>query len=458
MIDYLKFEQSGYKGGILGLQSIGCEVKEIKTKRSSFYYTKLSNIEIEYYPTIETLRVMGSPHFYFNEGLHNRNDFTRLDLYDTLNEICTRLGVDASVATLHGFEFGVNVEVELPPQTIVNRILCKGHLTIEPTEGGYYLGNKNSHARLKIYNKNRPDEKGKYFLRVEVHVSKMAWFKSRKIDVSTLDSLSKPYVLKRLGEILIEELEEVLFVEEVNRNLINKKRDLEFYDRVTVRSAWEGLNFAKRKRQRDRYQRIVEKYSSGSTLSSCLNKLVSDKWNELMLVPPPLKKCNVSTEWENGNGSSEKCNVSTEWETIEPTTGNVMILPLDIDGRNITLKEERDRGNFQKSDDTGKGENKPVLKVWKCSNCREWMEEDKQYCSDSCKQKKGYRNDRSNPRHHAMQRVLRSVEQGGGLFEPLETLILPDKMRALLVNKDRKTNQKKGKNERKLSVLLPELR
>lgn len=440
MIDYLKFILLEYKDGLSRLKQLGFKVVEIKTKRSSFYFAKLSNIEIEYYPTSERLSVKGSPHFYFNEGLHNRNDFTRLDLYVTLNEICTRLNVDASAATLHGFEFGVNVEVALCPQTIVNRILCKGHLTIEPTEGGYYLGKKDSHARLKIYNKNRPEEKGKYFLRLEVHVDRMAWFKSRKIDVRTLDSLFKTDVLKRLGEILIGELAEVLFIEEVNRNIIPEK-DLAFYDLVTIRSAWKELERMKRKRQLDRYKKIIVKYSNGSALSGYLIKLVSDKWNELMLASSPLKKCYDSTEWE----------------TNEPNAESVTIRPLDIDRRNVTLKKEGDRGKFQKLDGTGKGGNKPVLKVRRCSNCREWMDEDKPHCSNKCKQEHDERNKRSNPRHHAMQRVLRSVDQGGGLFEPLETLIIPDKMRALIVNKDRKTSQKKGKNEQKLSVLLPEL-
>ncbi len=67
--------------------------------------------------------VRGSLHKYSNEGLHNADDFQFSDLKKTLNQLSDEIGLNADIAPLNGFEFGVNIKLPTNPNNALNRLI-----------------------------------------------------------------------------------------------------------------------------------------------------------------------------------------------------------------------------------------------------------------------------------------------------------------------------------------------
>lgn len=402
---------------------IGLHFEEVKTKRSSYLWSRLQNLEIRIFDNSNKLEVSGSLHKYFNDGQHNANDYTRLDLYDTIAELCSYFQIEPQRMSLHGFEFGVNIQIAQSVESVLNRVLYKGNVEIEPMEEAIGLNLKGSIARLKMYKKIPPQQPKNERLRIEMHIDKMQYFKTNNVEVCTLADLQRIDIIERLGQLLLKELEEVVFIEEIPYHHLTKKESI-FLDNVCTRTAWQSLTRKQRFDQLNKYRALVGKYIATNTLSHYLHHEVKNKWDCLLLLPPQAQNRNVFTTWE-------------EEEKEEENTKTVMFLPLEIKGKNVTSNKKR------KSFVCGSKLKLDVLMVRRCSNCREWMAENKKYCSDHCKQQHDHRNRKSNPPHALKRKLQKSLSNGGGLFSVAETIHLTHEQVSLLnyFNKDGRGRQ-----------------
>lgn len=378
--------------------------KESKTQDNINYEANYNGLILTLYRG-GLFEVSGSLHNHFNEGLHNYNDFSRLDLFDTVSCLCLELDIAPDEFTIHGIEFGVNIHVDIPPKVLMNRILSKGKCKIKSITGGYHL--KASQWYLKVYDKTPKSEKD-YKIRVEVHVNSMQWLKKR-VEIDTLSSLMKVETLDTLGKILFKEFDQVIFWENF-RQFALSKTELRFIDNLPLKGEWGNLKPYVRKRKIDSYNKLLGKYFNENSLSYVLSKGIKSKWYEL-LQRPSLKKCNDFNGVQDG-GQSEICNELKEEFKDAELVESVMDLTLVLNSKNITVKRRR---------------RKITLKN-KCSNCRKVLNHAGSYCDIHCKKDKSIRN----KRNKAVKKVLSSVRNQGNLFGENEGLKLSEKERRFL--------------------------
>ena len=124
----------------------------------------------EYY-----LEVKGSIHKFYKGN--NYTDFSLFDLEKSIQSLCNWLDIPSNEWELHGFEFGVNLNIK--PNTILNHIVnYNGYeiATIRYKQGGKQKEVGLSLHSLKVYNKGKQYGLDKHCLRYEIKAPKMAYF------------------------------------------------------------------------------------------------------------------------------------------------------------------------------------------------------------------------------------------------------------------------------------------
>ena len=176
MIDFIRLVLSINQDFNEWFCSIGSGFKEIPTKRDKYYTRRFKNLVVEVYPKSEIIKVEGSLHRYFNNGTHNYNDFGRVDLYDTIVEVCQILKITPKDAHIHGVEFGVNIQTPFNPSYLLERLLSLN--TETATSKDYFFDFYEfdfTKYRFKIYNKSEQHK-----LNIESVFGKIEQKKSKK--------------------------------------------------------------------------------------------------------------------------------------------------------------------------------------------------------------------------------------------------------------------------------------
>ena len=65
----------------------------------------------------------GSLHYFYNDGIHNYNNFTFTNLVNTLEEVAELLEIELKNIVLQNIEFGVNIILPFLVQNITNNLL-----------------------------------------------------------------------------------------------------------------------------------------------------------------------------------------------------------------------------------------------------------------------------------------------------------------------------------------------
>lgn len=107
------------------------------------------------------IEISGSVHKYFNNGIHNYNDFTHRDFINTINLLKNDFGIEPNQINLTQFEIGVNLI--LPGFININDVLngCLFHKNVEfktiasSKFMGIYRQAKHTDYILKVYNKSQ---------------------------------------------------------------------------------------------------------------------------------------------------------------------------------------------------------------------------------------------------------------------------------------------------------------
>lgn len=406
MIDFIqiKLEHEYFENWFYPIKS---EFQEIPTKRDKYYVKQIKNLVVEVYPNSKIIKVEGSLHRYFNDGLHNYNDFDRISLYDTIVEVCQILKITSQNADIHGIEFGVNIHTPFNPSFLLERLLSLNTETAKKDQDYFFDFYEFDFAKykVKIYNKSEQYKLDIDLLRVEVHVKKMQWLSGKGSLVKTLEDLQQLQHLQKLGEILINCFDEIIIAEPLETSTMTTK-DAHQYEQLIRRYNWNNINPKQRFKQKEKFERIIDQYATGETLKEIVRGCVHQKWNELLSI----SGVEVSERLYQVGGINEqplkpqKWNDSTGWENTPPSAETGMIVPLEmIKGTIIPLST-----------------NNLVLK--KCANCRKVLLNDtSKYCDTRCKEMKDKRNNKSNPMHKTKRKVLKIVANPNPpLFEQKE--------------------------------------
>ena len=190
------------------------EIKELVTKSyKNLYFTKYQN----------RLEITGSIHYFFNNGVHNANDFNLSDCINTILELQDVFNLDLNKCFLINLEYGINVVPTISIKELINNLIYhEKRQFVRPTKFDYYrIAGKTTYKQIKAYNKGVqfPQHCDINTFRFEVKTKQAKFI--NKLGLYTLNDLTIVGNYDKLIASLVKEWNSVLLFE--NSNAIDPK-------------------------------------------------------------------------------------------------------------------------------------------------------------------------------------------------------------------------------------------
>ena len=185
-----------------------------------------------YYITEKTnyrrVTIAGSLHKYWNNGIHNYNDFGMKELVLVLKDIYQKFNIHPRNCILRSIEIGVNLIVPTLTKTVLENCILHKTKPFEPNTyrgKGYLIQNSKSHYLIKIYDKKLDSkEKGyssnKELMRFEIRYLKMQFLNN--LGIFTMQDLLN-FGLEKFKPILLNHWKSILFFDSEALNKCKRK-------------------------------------------------------------------------------------------------------------------------------------------------------------------------------------------------------------------------------------------
>lgn len=121
---------------------------------------KLKNLIVTRFQS--KIEITGSLHYYYNNGLHNANDFNIYECIKTVEELENKLCLDLAQCSVINMEFGINIELPFSVKNVVtwlkyhcrNEFLNSNELKYSKFSAKFYKSDKiNTYKIIKAYAK-----------------------------------------------------------------------------------------------------------------------------------------------------------------------------------------------------------------------------------------------------------------------------------------------------------------
>lgn len=214
------------------------ELKElVKKKYKNLYFTKYQ----------DRIEISGSLHYFFNNGIHNSNDFSVKDCINTIMQIRDLFTLDLEKCKLINLEYGVNIIPSIDVEDLVHNIMYhdKRQFT-RPTKHFYYkIAGNEAYKHVKAYNKSVqfPSLCNNTF-RFEVKSKQSKYINS--LDLFTLNDLAVTGTYNRLMEELIKEWDNVLLFD-LSKNIDKKYLNTYFWEDILKNGSRNKFNNQKKR-------------------------------------------------------------------------------------------------------------------------------------------------------------------------------------------------------------------
>ena len=178
--------------------------------------------------------ILFKPHYYYNNNLHNANDFNIIDCINVVQEFKNVLKIDLNLLKVVNIEFGLNV---LPPINIKDLITYIAYheknefrtdANLPYSKKSYTINKKgiaNKYKILKAYAKGiqHPNYCNSDTFRFEVKSKEYKYCKN-ELSIYTANDLINVEVYYKMSNIIIKEFKEVLLLDCVtNFKILNPK-------------------------------------------------------------------------------------------------------------------------------------------------------------------------------------------------------------------------------------------
>ncbi len=355
----------------------------------------------------ENVKLQGSVHKYRNEGRHNYDDFTAVNVAEVVRELSERFEIDTAQTELNNVEFGVNVVLPFRVSVVLNNLIVyKGEPFMRVAEEGMnYYQCKKAQFIIKIYDKGLQYKLPDNVLRFEVKVLKMQYLKKKGITLRYLSDLLNVGIYEPLGNILTETFESILFGNDTLNESRLSRKELEIYLRGNNPKTWtpqKGETERKRlQRLEHDYTSIIERYRKGVNFKSVVAELVKTKSLELSRF--------------------------YQVEEVVLSLENIPFLPFENESVKSQIVPYL---HFSYSVNTGHTDNsKQDTKIHLCSGCGFPIETKGTYHNLDCKIRRDERNGRSNGRNNFKKR-FRKLMNMPVLFDVSKLIKLSDQQKA----------------------------
>jgi len=214
------------------------ELKElVKKKYKKLYFTKYQ----------DRIEISGSLHYFFNNSIHNSNDFSVKDCINTIMQIRDLFTLDLEKCKLINLEYGVNIIPSIDVEDLVHNIMYheKRQFT-RPTKHFYYkIAGNEAYKHVKAYNKSVqfPSLCDNTF-RFEVKSKQSKYINS--LELFTLNDLAVTGTYNRLMEELIKEWDNVLLFD-LSKNIDKKYLNTYFWEDILKNGCRNKFNNQKKR-------------------------------------------------------------------------------------------------------------------------------------------------------------------------------------------------------------------
>jgi len=243
--------------------------------------------------------INGSLHKFSNGGDHNANDYCMSDFKNTLNQLFEEIGLNPEITPINGMEFGVNIKLPTNPNNALQRLIL--HKSNSGNSKRNYKEFEYQNYSFKIYNKSEltniePYQSGN-ILRVEVKVSRMEYLKNKFVYCNVLTDLLDVSVWERLESVLIETMNECLFIDLTEKEIdqLSNKETIMYLKYINP-LFWDNLHENRKiySRERERCETFLKLHSC-STIKTDVIRLIKIKCAELRDIT---KSNDIVKKWD----------------------------------------------------------------------------------------------------------------------------------------------------------------
>jgi len=223
------------------------------------------------------LYLLGSIHKYFNNGVHNYNDFTHENYLSALKRIEIDFGIYDYQIRIQTLEYGVNITPPIPTPTILNHCLVyKTERFTDCTNHTKGVCKKAIYQKftLKLYDKFVQYRKLTSSTIMRIEVKQTNWSFYRDYDIVTLKDFNECNKEHFLNSIL-DRWQQVIFYDPTNKP--NKK-----YYQYSNPLYWiNEMNGTQRNAKYRNLKKLNQINTTGSNIKRAISELIRSKIIEL---------------------------------------------------------------------------------------------------------------------------------------------------------------------------------
>jgi hypothetical protein len=182
----------------------------------------------------------GSYHRYHNDGRHNYDDFRRIHLARTIENMRTDLCFLPRSEKLNNIEFGVNIKLDFSVTQVLESLLTyKGIPFLQSIDNPFYYQCETKEFIIKIYDKGRQFKLRDNILRFEIKVRSMNYLKTKNIHINFLSDLLNQENYQSIGQLLQNCFSAILFRDlDLDRSNLTQE-DKQLYYLGCLRESWK---------------------------------------------------------------------------------------------------------------------------------------------------------------------------------------------------------------------------
>jgi hypothetical protein len=245
------------------------EIKEKQTKRyKNLYFIKQQN----------RLEVSGSIHYFYNDGLHNADDFYIEYCINAINQIKDLFSIDLNKCQIINLEYGVNINPIINVTDLIHNLVYheKRQFTRPTTHFSFKLAGNEAYKQIKAYDKSVqfPHECENTF-RFEVRSRQSKFIHS--LGLFTLNDLTDITNYNVLIMSLLKEWDNVLLFD------TSKDIDTKFFNSVF----WEDILKNGNRNKFNNQKKLYYKKLGSNNLHSTIRNIIERRTKYLKCVHIP---------------------------------------------------------------------------------------------------------------------------------------------------------------------------
>lgn len=234
------------------------------------------------------LDILFKPHYYFNDNLHNANDFTINDSINTINDLNIELNIDLNLFKVVNIEFGINVISPIDIKDLITYLVYHEKNEFK-TDTDFSFSKKscsvfkngivNKYKYIKAYAKGIqfPEYCNINTFRFEIKSKKSRYINS-KLSIYTAADLLREEVYFKMAELILKEFKEVLILDcDIDLNNFNLKEQKKIIYYNNFFNWYKILNQSRNSfsRNKKKYHELIDKEKNN--LKNQLEKIIIEK-------------------------------------------------------------------------------------------------------------------------------------------------------------------------------------